>query len=179
MAKDVKSKLTESRQLNETGEVVAFTVRLNPEQARLIGQAAGIRGWSPTAFMKGAAIERAANVVNCRTPRNLPLRETVERIADMLCKAPQVFLVKEDTREQFFGSEDLDPEPPSGLDYGSSFRPLTGEDVRSLDQLAHFGGSEFLRMLVDRCRVVSKADLGGSDPQPVDPTQLLGSKEGD
>jgi hypothetical protein len=157
---------------------VTLSIRLTEEQRDLLTQAAEVRGWTPTNLLRVAALEKASYIINTSTLRRLDFRGLAGEAARRLFGEENAFTLDANgDRVQAFILEDLaaafthcsqygDP-PPVQIDP----RPMTIQQLDDLKRAAHYGGTEFLNMLVEACSSLTapkRKDL----PEPIDPGSL-------
>ena len=153
---------------------VTLSVRLSERERELLQKAAGLRGWSPTALLRTAALERAAHIVNTSTPTRIDFRGQAHAVAGRLAREHRVWGLSHDAEEfprkveMTVVDEVLDPENLDPDVVGVEPRPMTLAELGVLQQAVKFGGAEFLNMIVEACHSVSapgRTDL----PEPIDP----------
>ena len=153
---------------------VMLSVRLSERERDLLQKAAEVRGWSTTGFLRMAALERGAHMVNAEriAPR---LRAQASEVANRLVKHPRVLTIS-DANEQVEAQVidnlsdmlleahlDDDLKPPVELRPG----PMTLEEIRGLRDAAKHAGVGFLRMIVEACdALVAEQELG--EPELID-----------
>lgn len=166
--------MAESKTSSERPHVVGFRVSTN--ERLLIEKAAELSGWSPSKFIREAAIETALHRTNVANPKNVGFLADANRIGQFLADA---FI--NDVRR-----DDIDDEISNLLEIGDVLG-RSNEDLEELRQslvrrdalvLANkmanrveSGGLEFVRQVVDRCRqhidgadeeIIHRDDLGAS-----------------
>jgi uncharacterized protein (DUF1778 family) len=180
MTEGMMSESTERRGAAEPLEgkgTVTYSVRFTEEQRALLQKAAALRGWSPTALVRTAALERAAHIVNANTQTKLDFRLLAVELAKVLfaprtvrqfdpegnvLKAAAVPDLSDVVWEHY-----LDKLPPVEVTpWGLSVR-----DLKKLEKAALFGGGEFLAMVVAAGHSLT-AEGRDDLPEPIDPSAL-------
>ena len=153
---------------------ITFSIRLTPEEHERVVRAAGLRGWTPTNFIRTATLERAAHTLNTARVTRFNFRGLASKIADQLFSPRRYFL----PRVPLGGDgpiwwEPVAPYDPDQPDSEALVKaepdPLPTEMIGELREAARLGGSDFLNQIVDFCEGVAasrRADL----PEPIDPT---------
>lgn len=160
------------------------SLRLTPEERRLVEEAAVRKGWKVAHFLRVSALERAAHVLNLSRPTSFDFSGAAKRLAHVLLAKRDVGLVLNEgfkplgrlEEGQVFG--ELDAQVPDEEAWGIvgpyDIQParLTGEQVEELNQAVRLGGVEFAAELIVECRrrigVTSDPNL----PPPIDPSKL-------
>lgn len=150
---------------------VTLSVRLSERERELLQKAADLRGWSATALLRTAALERAAHIVNTSTQTRIDFRGQAHSVATRLIGHYQVWDLDRDLgrvqrtivdavldQNENLGGEGVEVEP----------HPMTLDELSDLQRTVKFGGAEFLNMIVEACHSVSAP--GRNDlPEPIDP----------
>jgi uncharacterized protein (DUF1778 family) len=120
-----------------------FSTRVTQLQKEWIERAAALRGWSPSNFLRVAAIDRATNIINTSTRTKFDIRGFARVVAKQLIE-PDVWVTTEPYGER------MDPDHPGYPDdintVAACFSPATVETLRNA---VKFGGAEFLAQIVD------------------------------
>ena len=166
-----------AEQIAEEGKepTVTLSVRLSERERELLQKAAGLRGWSPTALLRTAALERAAHIVNTSTQTRIDFRGQAHAVAGRLAREHRAWGLSSDIngfprKEPMPVVDDVLDEPSMYVEGAVEIepRPMTAAELGVLQQAVKFGGAEFLNMIVEACHSASapgRTDL----PEPIDP----------
>jgi hypothetical protein len=163
------------RDPDEPKGTISFSVRLTVKERERLTQAAEKRGWSLTSLMKTAALEKAAHILNTSAPNRVDFRGTAEEISR------QVFAPRSARMIEFVG-DDLKPVPASLYEHISegvseqdnravelSPWPVSPDFLAQIRDAAHFGGTEFLDLVVQACEAIATRNQPDLLPPPIDP----------
>jgi uncharacterized protein (DUF1778 family) len=163
-----------------------LSLRLTPDERRLIEEAAAQKGWKAANFLRVSALERAAQVLNLSRPNSFDFSGAAKRIAEVLL-APRVVSVFDDlgsgeTCLGRFGDVTFADVLPNAenLTLGevrlADIRPaaLTSEQVEELQKAMRLGGTEFAAELIVECRRLGNVANDPNLPPPIDPHNLKG-----
>ena len=143
--------------------MTTYSIRLTDQERSTLEDALAVIGWTPTYFITRAALERAANVLNTRTPRSFDFDNWARRLAKQW-SAPSIMV------EQGDGSvtDVAEFEREYNVSFFTEPPRLTEHDVEQLTDAN--GGTEFLAMILEECRriVVDRTKL----PAPINPTKI-------
>ncbi len=154
------------------------SLRLTPDERRLIEEAAAKKGWKTAHFLRVSAIERAAHVLNLSRPTTFDFSAAAKRYAEVLLAPRKVNVLDE-------AGDSLGRLGEGAIDHAHvetrlcdvrlvdfSPAPLRPDEVDKLQEAMRLGGPEFAAELIVECRrVVNKAD-DPSLPPPIDPHNL-------
>lgn len=157
-----------------------LSLRLTPDERRLIEDAAGKKGWKAANFLRVTALERAAQVLNLSRPTSFDFSAAAKRVAEALLAPRDVMLVDEIGDPQGpFGEGAIEFE---GLNDQvkledvclKDFRPapLTREEIDKLQAAIRLGGPEFAAELIVECRRLGSVTNDPNLPPPIDPHNL-------
>jgi uncharacterized protein (DUF1778 family) len=137
---------------------ITYSIRLTDQQRDRLVEAAQVRGWTPTALIRIAALEKAAHILNISRPTTFNFKQAASLAADHLAK-PRLVLQHDEATDSWFSevNEKLQVDPPS----------LSAPELARIKRAAHLGGNEFLNLVVDFCE-----GLLAPEPQltePLDP----------
>ena len=151
-------------------DAAAVSFRLTADEKAVVDRAALLRGWTPTALVRRAAVERAAQIINADTHTALDLQGFAEQVASVLCAERQYFVVTEENG--FPARRELDVVlcDPNATSIESDPPALSFKELDKLVQAAALGGAEFLRLVVERCKFLSR---DRSAVQPLDPSKIV------
>src|SRR5262249_7395632 len=146
-----------------------FSIRLSGEQRDRLTEAAALRGWTPSTFIRNAALERAANILNTSRVTKVDFKRLAMRIADRLYDNPKITITGDGPNEFSATACDgdslgnvLDDQRLQGL---RLFVDTFDVDLESLSNAARLGGSEFLNLIVDFGQhLVAQAPEPGLEP---------------
>lgn len=145
-----------------SGSLTTYSIRLTPDERDRLEDALKVTGWSAAYFLTRAAKERAAHVLNARTPRSFDFDQLARRVATQLC-APE-------GRAFNHGGEPLDLAQIEEH-HGISFIADKFEEaaVRQLAEGIRLAGPEFDAKVIDECQriVINRSAL----PEPIDPAK--------
>jgi len=171
----------------ESTATTTLSLRLTPDERRLIEEAAEKKGWKAANFLRVSALERAAHVLNLSRPSSFDFSGAAKRFAEVLI-APRTVTIgspvglgaqeslvdlREDTTlADVVEDQDLDLENLSLQDFRP--RPLTPEQVEELQKAMRLGGAEFADELIVECRRLRNVANDPNLPPPIDPHNLKG-----
>jgi uncharacterized protein (DUF1778 family) len=145
-------------------DLSTLSVRFTDEQRDLLVRAAALKGWTPTALIRTAALERAAHMVNTARVTKFDFKGLASELAERLFQTRTV--------EYHLTQEDYEAmsheQGPSSFDV--AVRPLPLETLFRLKEAARLGGAEFLRAVVDFAEGLT-ASQRHDLPDPVDPAK--------
>ena len=170
MARHLENPKARKRRPPNRADAAALFLRLKPQEKEVIARAASLRGWSATSLVRRAAIERAAQIINIETDTSLDLQGFAEQVANIL-RAERKYFHRNLDDDGLPFDQSWDPDPESGWPV-STPEPLTREDILKLDRSVLLGGTEFLRLVVERCRFLSRQKASQS---PIDPSKIIDS----
>lgn len=154
-------------------ELTTFSIRLNARQTKLLKEAADIRGWSPTALIRTATIEKAAYIRNTARPTAFNYKGLAIRIAESLFQRRNLeYSVEQDKSGELIW-EPYDPDPDSGVPCAIRVKQdrLPDEVLDELIQATKEGGTEFLNQIVEFSQILTERQ--GELPEPIDPSKLI------
>jgi len=159
------------------------SLRLTPEERRLVEEAAKEKGWRVANFLRVSALERAAHVLNLSHPTSFDFSGNAKHLAHVLIagrRAGFVWtegghplgdiavgqclgdldsqLLEDDVPKDVVGLADIQP------------APLTVKQVEELNEAFRLGGAEFAAELLVECRRLLSGD--SNLPAPIDPNNL-------
>lgn len=179
---------------DSTNALTTFSTRLTPEQERLVVRAAELRGWSVARLIRFAAIEKAAHIVNTSEATSFDFRRMAFRVARQLTNPEVSITVSRDsppsdpTEPQVttMTSAEFNESDIVGPDVGVAHdaERLQRADLEGLATAVSFGGTEFLRCVLDESanflRMLDEQRMGPLNraeppqlPQPIDPSALM------
>lgn len=145
-----------------SGSLTTYSIRLTPEERDRLEDALRVTGWSAAHFLTRAATEKAAHVLNARTPRSFDFDQLARRVATQLC-APEVKAFDQ-------GGEPVDLariEEQQGIYFvADKFEEAA---VHRLAEGIRLAGPEFDAKVIDECQriVINRSAL----PEPIDPAK--------
>ncbi len=165
-----------------------LSVRLSPEERRLVEEAAAKKGWKTANFLRVSALERAAQVLNLSRPSSFPFSSIAKRLAELLVAPREVQIFHEGHPIATFREwEKLTPPDVATrlCDVQAvGFRPFPlntdsiEDEVEELQQAMRLGGAEFAAELIAECRRLQAEsepkdpDAAPKLPPPIDPHKL-------
>src|SRR5262245_2628074 len=157
-----------------------LSVRFTEGQRKLIVKAAELRGWSPTNLLRTAALEKAAHIVNTSTPNRVDFRKVAQAIAVQVFgprsvrfpaptsrKGEKLELWDADIYDSLEDAADWE-KSMCAVEVSPRERPMTF--LIQLGDAAQYGGTEFLRLLIE-----ASADIWTPKeplPEPIDPNAV-------
>lgn len=168
-----------------------ISLRLAPDEQRLIEEAAKKKGWKAATFIRASALERAAQVVNLSRPTSFDFAGAAKRFAEVLVAPRTVGVADENAVHEgvvydqgmSFGRFGAGPiavtvSKDVTLDQGwlHDFKPapLAPEQVEQLHMALRLGGAEFAAELIAECRRIGNVASDPNLPPPIDPQSLKG-----
>jgi hypothetical protein len=153
-----------------------LSVRLTEAQQELLARAARLRNWTPTHFLRVAALERAAHVINASPDYVSNLAVPAMNVARRLVERPTAYTIDLDDFQRIpmdvvhdlVGIE-RDMSPGDNLPVEISPRELSEKEWDDFQRAARLGGAEFLALIVAAARL-HLSPPGG--PTPIDPDQF-------
>lgn len=167
------------------------SLRLAPEEKKLIEEAAAKKGWKVAHFLRVTALDKAVHIINLSRPTAFDFAGVAKRAADSLRAPRKVKIYDTDPYllpdpfgeygegEVTFRDDERNPpdtEPLLSQAYLKDFSPapLTTSEVDQLQEAMRLGGEEFFAELLAACRRVAKDPADPSLPPPIDPRNLNG-----
>jgi uncharacterized protein (DUF1778 family) len=168
---------------HNSNDPTTLSLRLAPDERRLIEEAAGKKGWKAANFLRVSALERAAQVLNLSRPTSFDFSGAARRFAEVLLAPRDVSLILHagiGTLGRFGEGafHDLDYADPDELRLEEvglhDFRParLTPDEVEKLAEAMRLGGVEFAAKLIVECRRLGTVANDPNLPPPIDPHNL-------
>jgi hypothetical protein len=160
-------------------ETTTFSVRLTDQQSDLIRRAAEIRGWSPTALIRNAALERAAHIFNTSRPNQFDFWGLAQSLAETLFKNRNYRFIVGDSEDPEF-ERPVDDINKVFAEMGATTLAcveaepdrLGASALGEISRALRLGGAEFLRMVVERCEAMTASERKSELREPVDPASL-------
>jgi uncharacterized protein (DUF1778 family) len=163
-----------------------LSLRVTPSERRLLEEAAASKGWKLATFLKAAALERAANVLNLSRQTTFNFHGLAAAMAESLAGERQVGLATEEDTGSYmtFGRYrpreeilllDLERAIKNGRVHVSECHPepLSPGGLAQLEEAARLGGSEFLAAVVAECRRRFQTSAESTElPPPIDPRSI-------
>ncbi|MBV9548061.1 MAG: DUF1778 domain-containing protein [Alphaproteobacteria bacterium] len=149
----------------EEKDLSTLSIRVTEKDRELLAQAAELRGWTPTALIRTAALERAAHILNTSRATKFDFKVLASQIAARLFQGHRI--KHQISHDEWNSLEGLAPEDCS-LDV--DVPPLEIDTLRKLRDAARLGGAEFLAAVVDFAESLT-AQHRWDLPDPVDPTK--------
>lgn len=145
-------------------DLSTLSVRFTDEQRDLLVRAAELRGWTPTALIRTAALERAAHIVNTSRVTKFDFKGLASELAERLFQSRTIeYHPSQDEFEAM--SDEHGPSP-----FDVPVRPLSLDTLFRLKQAARLGGAEFLSAVVEFAEGLT-ASQRHDLPDPVDPAK--------
>ena len=151
-----------------------LSVRVTKAELSRLEQAAVLKGWKVATFLRTAALERAAHIINASTETAVSFmvpaldaaaRLVDERTAYTLMPDGGGNLQRMVVADSVYGPDvQFRDEPPVEI----TPRELTSHQWQQFERAAKFGGAEFLELIVRICK--SRQEPSGNRPEPIDPS---------
>ncbi len=170
MAKLARKNSTQLPAPNSGEGFTSFSIRLNDQQRDLVGQAAKLKGWTPTQLVRTATLERAVAICNTAVPRTFDYKGLASTLAARLFGSRKVNYSLSAVDSDRINDENGDGELEVPV------LPLSIDDFYRLKKAAGEGGTEFLGLLVEFAEGLTasqRIDL----PAPIDPRAYLGRED--
>lgn len=151
---------------DEEKDLSTLSVRFTDEQRKLLVEAAGLRGWTATALIRTAALERALHIVNTSRLTKFDFKGLASEIALRLFQQRMTtYVPTEDELDSQYG------EVPGEISYDVPVPPLPLDMLFKFKKAAELGGKEFLDSVIaiaESLTASQRQDL----PDPLDPTKV-------
>jgi uncharacterized protein (DUF1778 family) len=173
---------------SKSTEPTTLSIRLLPEERRLIDEAAKAKGWKAANFLRVTALERAAQVLNLSRPTSFDFSGAAKRIAEVLVAPRTAGIVDNDLANEVpFGpfregpiatqavANPLNSDHVRVKDLGLVHlkpSPLTDVQVDELQNAMRLGGQEFAAALIVECHRLTGGTGDPNLPPPIDPQNL-------
>ena len=137
-----------------------YSIRLTCQQRDWLVEAAQARGWTPTALIRIATLEKAAHILNISKPTTFNFKEVASMAAERLAK-PRYVLQHDEATDSWFW-------PPDGPgEYQVAPDSLSPQELVRIKEAARYGGIEFLKLFFDFCEGVLAPEPQRTEP--IDP----------
>jgi uncharacterized protein (DUF1778 family) len=164
------------------------SLRLAPEEKRLIEEAAERKGWKVASFLRVSALDRAAHILNLSRPTAFDFAGIARRAAESLRAPRRVTICDTSPSVESFGEfgegqvhlgreyHPPESEPKLSEAFLKDFTPtaLTAREVDQLQEAFRLGGGEFITEFLAECRRVVNSPADATLPPPIDPRNLSG-----
>jgi hypothetical protein len=164
------------------------SLRLTPEERRLVEEAAAKKGWKVAHFLRVSALERAAHILNLSRPTSFDFGGVARRVAEGLMaeRHVDIYTTTQDRIGRFgvgiLDYRTIEKSPGRNADLSEielraiGPEPLTRDEMDKVFHAVRLGGLDFAEQLLTECRRLVTDTVDPSLPPPIDPSNL---KEGD
>ncbi len=157
------------------------SIRLTAAERQLIEDAAAKKGWKAATFIRVAALERAAHVINLSRPTSFDFSRASKRLAEALVAPRSVEIYDTGSPTMFgrFGEGQMhdrvtDHDAKLAWSTLTDFQPapFTRDEIANLSEAVRLGGLDFAAQLLMDCQRLASTPSDPDLPAPIDPASI-------